>query len=163
MVNEKQVDRLAELMVAEASCYDDLLERSREHHAALLSGEPTRVESSLRAQIQSVEHCRAASEQRVLVCRELSVGMGLGEQSSAGRLIAHLPGDGGALRTAHGRLREQTHELQELNGFNRRLTEHRLDLMQGDLVSMQSIIARATGRTGENGEPVEGSLISLKA
>ncbi len=91
MVNEEQVQRLAELMDAEVSCYDDLLDRSREHHAALLSGEPARVESSLRAQIQAVEHCRAASEQRVLVSRDLSQGMGLGEQSSASRLIAHLP------------------------------------------------------------------------
>jgi hypothetical protein len=163
MVNERQVEYLTELMVAEQGCYDELLDRSRDHHEALLGGEPTAVESSLRAQIKSVERCRAASEQRVMVSRELSVSMGLGEDCGTGRLIARLPGDGGALRKAHGRLSERTVELQELNGFNRRLTEHRLDLMQGDLVSMQSIIARAAGRTDENGEPLEGSLISLKA
>ncbi len=163
MASERQVEKLTELMIAEQVCYGELLDRSRDHHEALLSGKPEAVEGSLREQVSALGRCRAASEERVVISRELSSAMGLGEQCGTGRLIAHLPGEGGPLREAHSSLREQTRELQELNGFNRRLTEHRLDLMQGDLVSMQSIIARAAGRTGENGEPVEGSLISLKA
>lgn len=163
MLNEGRVEEFTELMIAEERCYDTLLDRSRAHHEALLSGDPKEVESSLHAQIQALEGCRTAGEARLKASQTLSRSMGLGEGCRAGKLIASLPDDGGVLAGSHGRLKERSRELQELNGFNRRLTEHRLDLMQGDFVSMQSLIARAAGRTGENGEPVEGSLISLKA
>ncbi len=163
MLDDRQLDKLEALLLEEAKEYADLVTKSRAQNEALLVGEQPAIEASLHEQIGALQRCQIASEARATYSAELSTELGLGAPCGTGRLLGALPGGDDGLRRAHAAMCDLSAELQELNAKNRNLTEHRLDLMQGDFTSLQSMIARAAGKSGESGEPAQGSLISLQA
>lgn len=163
MLDDRQLDRLTQLLLDEGSQYAELVTKSRAQHEALQAGEQAAIEGSLHEQIGALQRCREVSEARATYSASLAEELGLGAPCGTGRLLAALPGEGGELRRAHATMCDLSAELQELNAKNRHITEHRLDLMQGDFTSLQTMIARATGKSEESGEPAQGSLISLQA
>lgn len=163
MSRADQLERLERLVAAEIAAYGALLAASRAHQAALLGDERQGMSASLQAQVAAMERCRAASEARVAVGDALAAELGLTTPCPIGRLLAALPGEPRGLHESRARLLELTQELRALNGGNRRLSEHRLDLLQGDFRAFHDIVAAASGRSEEQGHPVEGSLLSLKA
>lgn len=163
MIDDKAMDRLTELLLAECERYREMIAVSREHNAALLSSVVGRVEASLRSQIEALENCRAASARRAEHCNVMATAMGLGSPVTMSRLLAALPGDGRSQREALAELRQLAEELAGQNGHNRSLAEHRMDLVQGDFMLLQKMVARAAGNSQEEGGPVEGCLLSIQA
>lgn len=162
MLSADELRRLEALLRNELEAWETLEARTREHHDALLAGEAAAVERTLRAQVGAVASAREHSEARVAVTRALGEALGEGTSCTLGRLLGALPDGDDALRRIQQALRASAERLGELNAANRRLSEHRLDLLQGDFAALQAMLAAATGGT-DDGRPVEGSLLSLRA
>jgi hypothetical protein len=163
MLNDDALRRLESLLAAEREAWASLETATQEHHAALLAGEAAGVERTLREQVSAVHAARERSEARVELTRSLGEALGEGAACSLGRLLGVLPGEREALLEAQAALRAGVERLGELNAANRRLSEHRLDLLQGDFAALQAMLAAATGGTADDGRPAGGSLLSLRA
>lgn len=162
MLATKDLDRLAAALAAEDAAWARLLDATEAHHAALLAGAAPSVEATLRAQLAVLTACAPASEARVAITQELATALELSLPCSTERLLGSLPDAAAGLRNLHMRLRERSAELRRLNAANRRLDEHRLDLLQGDIVALRALVSAALGGdpTAANGA---GSLVSLRA
>lgn len=162
MLATEDLDRLAAALAAEDDAWAGLLDATAAHHAALLAGAPASVEATLRAQLAALAGCAPASEARVALTQALATALELALPCSLERLLGSLPDAAAPLRTVHTRLRERGAELRRLNAANRRLDEHRLDLLQGDLLALREMLSAALG-----GDPATangaGSLVSLRA
>jgi len=162
MLHAEDLNGLAILLAAETAAYAALLGATGAHHAALLAGAPAGVETSLHAQLAALAACRRATDARAECTQALAAVLELPVPCSTGRLIGVLP-EARALRAAHAELRGCCDELRELNAANRRLDEHRLDLLQGDVAALQAMLTGVRGGTAAGGDPTTGSFLSLRA
>jgi hypothetical protein len=163
MERDQRLEALTGALQGELRQYGDLLEASRQHQEALLSGETGKVEKCLQMQMTSLEGCRRNTAIRQELTTDLAQELGLGQPCTTGRLMAMLPGGGGEkLRRIYKDLKSLTDQLISSNQGNQRLSEHRLDLLQGDFKAMHELVSRNL-KNKPDGEKVEGSLLSIKA
>jgi hypothetical protein len=162
MLNADDLTALADRLAAESEAYAALLAATGAHHAALLAGAPSGVEASLHTQLAALAVCRGASDARAACTQELAAALGLGLPCRTGRLLGVLP-ESPVLRTAYAELRQRCDELRQLNAANRRLDEHRLDLLQGDFAALQAMLTGAASGDPGNGPSASGSFLSLRA
>jgi hypothetical protein len=162
MLSAEDTRALEAQLAAENAAYADLLAATGAHHAALLAGEPAAVEASLRAQLAALGPCRLASEARAAGTQALAAALGLALPCRTGRLLGALPELPG-LRTAYAELQARHEDLRQLNAANRRLDEHRLDLLQGDFAALQAMLMGAASDESGGGPVASGSFLSLRA
>ena len=162
MLRPEDLTSLATLLADETAAYTALLDATGAQHAALLAGAPPAIEASLLAQVAALAACRRASDARASRTQELAQALALALPCSTGRLLGVLP-EARALQAAYDRLRSCGDELRELNAANRRLDEHRLDLLQGDVAALQAMLTGAAGGTTADGDSKTGSFLSLRA
>jgi hypothetical protein len=162
MLRAEDLSPLAAVLAAETTAYAELLGATGAHHAALLAGAPAGVEASLHAQMAALAACRRASDARAQCTQSLAAALGLALPCSTGRLLGVLP-ESRALRAAYAELRACGDELRALNAANRRLDEHRLDLLQGDVAALQAMLSGVATGAVADGDPATGSFLSLRA
>ena len=164
MDRRKGLTALASALHKETEGYGRLLAASHEHGDSLLTGKPESIEATLQEQLRAMEDCRQGTNNRLEQTQTMASDLGLGAPCSTGRLLRALPdGETDALAEPYEKMKRTSAQLVEQNARNRRLSEHRLDLLQGDFESLQRMARRAAGHDEDDGEPVEGSLLSTKA
>ncbi|MCP4548361.1 MAG: flagellar protein FlgN [bacterium] len=162
MNHDDNLQQLINALREEAEGYRELLVASDEQTDCLIKGDTSAISLNLQRQMEAMELSRRLSEHRHNITRVMARGLNLGDPCSTGRLLAALPGDNEELLTAHSLMKDITMQLTDSNGTNRRLLEHRLDLLNGDFESMHKMLHELTNST-ESDNSVEGALLSVKA
>jgi hypothetical protein len=164
MKHGELLKKLRGALNAEIEQYRELLNTCRKQREAMLSGDAQEMQICMQEQQEIVTGCRSVSSVRLAFLGELSRELGLGEPHSLTRLLALLPEEAGDI------IREKTETMRGLSADIKmlterifRLSEHRLDLLQGDFNAMLRIVQRAAGEATAAGAGSQGTLVSTQA
>ena len=162
MIDREALIELKAVLAAEIAGYRHLLGVCQRQRETILAADGPQIQSTMAEQYDIIGGCRGVSSERLLLVAALAAELDLEEPHTLGRLIASLPDEmGDLIRAETESLRMLCAEIRELSERIVRISEHRLDLLQGDFNEMLRIV-REQVIPSENASE-QGNLISTQA
>ena len=152
-------DEWVELLAEERGCLERLHESMAEHHEALRSQDPVSINRALQNNLERIETARSAHDRREAFENRLRVAEPIVADAVA--VEDALGASMRRIRMHRDAIKGLSQSIRVLNGKNRQMAEHGLDLLRGDFKMLAVLASNTTDRSGD--EAARGQLLSLRA